>query len=137
MNQNNNNNNRPNTIDIQLINKNLSEKIQAIKQTGHVQPNNEPYVVRDEQAQGAEPQLVPGGAQQALQPNTNKQNALIKFCKDPVILLVLYMIIHNKIVNNLIFNKVKFLQNVNNEHLQSLILGAILVITYTIIKKFI
>ena len=36
-----NQSNRPNTIDIQLINKNLSEKINAIKNTGHIEKISE------------------------------------------------------------------------------------------------
>ena len=36
-----NQSNRPNTIDIQLINKNLSEKINAIKNTGNIEKISE------------------------------------------------------------------------------------------------
>ena len=73
--------NRPNTIDIQLINKNLSEKMNAIRNTGKVdevevnQENNNNTVQIGQEAEN-------------MQNSPKKSTSVFRLCKYPIILFV-------------------------------------------------
>lgn len=113
--------NRPQTIDIEAINNNLSKKINAIKQTGYVE--DQPVeVAKNKKTTSVE---------------IKKPNKSVNFLKKPLLLLIIYMIIHNKFFKKLLFSKVKFFENINDFHLKALINGIILTLLYSIIEKFI
>ena len=114
--------NRPQTIDIQAINNNLSKKINAIKQTGNVDQDK----IREAQTPVKEESV-----------KINKPSNKFIFLKKALLLLIIYMIIHNKFCNKFLYSKVNFLKNINDFHLKALISGIILTLLYSIIEKFI
>ena len=81
--------NRPNTIDIQLINKNLSEKMNAIRNTGKVDE-----VELQQEKEAAETIAI--GKQAEQMQNKPRGNSILKICKYPILLFILYALIHNK-----------------------------------------
>ena len=119
--------NRPNTIDIQLINKNLSEKMNAIRNTGKV----DEVEINDDNDNNNTVQI----AQQAetMQNNPKKGTSFLRLCKYPIILFVLYVLIHNKFTSQLLM-KIKLYDNIESNLVRSLIKGMILVILFNTCK---
>ena len=117
--------NRPNTIDIQLINKNLSEKMNAIRNTGKV----------DEAELLKEPavETLRVGEEAEEMKNKPKKSSILKMCKYPILLFILYALIHNRFALKLL-SKVSFFNNLENPLIKSLLKGFILVTLYNITK---
>lgn len=134
--------NRPNTIDIQLINKNLSEKINAIKNTGNIEKlSNDIKVMADN---AANPELntmrVGAEAEQMVVDNSKKGGiglSLMKICKQPIILMALYMIIHNQIFIKYVLNNIKMFATIENNHLKQFIKAIMLTVLFTIVKNIV
>jgi hypothetical protein len=121
--------NRPNTIDIQLINKNLSEKMNAIRNTGKVDEAE-----MREQAVAAETMAIGKEAEQMQ--NKSKNSSIFKICKYPILLFILYTLIHNKYAF-ILLNKIKFINNLQNPFIKNLIKGLILVTLFNLTKLII
>ena len=121
--------NRPNTIDIELINKNLSEKMNAIKNTGKIEN------VEIENNQENNSTMLAGKAQEAQieEMNNKPKKSILSYCKYPLTLLVLYILLHNDYTLDLL-KKIKVFENINSPILKKLILGTILVFIYNILK---
>jgi hypothetical protein len=125
--------NRPNTIDIQLINKNLSEKMNAIRNTGKVEEvgiHNDNDNNNDNNDNNTV--LI---AQQAetMQNSPKKGTSFLRLCKYPIMLFVLYVLIHNKFTSQLL-SKIKIYDNIESPLLRLLIKGILLVILFNTCK---
>jgi len=118
--------NRPNTIDIQLINKNLSEKMNAIRNTGKVdeveinEENNNNTVQIGQEAEN-------------MQNSPKKSTSVFRLCKYPIILFVLYVLLHNKYTGQAL-SKIKIYDSIESPLLRSLIKGILLVILFNTCK---
>ena len=118
--------NRPNTIDIQLINKNLSEKMNAIRNTGKVDE------VELQQEKEAAETIAIGKEAEQMQ-NKPRGNSILKICKYPILLFILYALIHNKYAFVLLA-KINFFNKLENPFIKSLIRGLLLVTVFNITK---
>ena len=137
-----NQSNRPNTIDIQLINKNLSEKINAIKNTGHIEKISEEIKVMANNITNQDLNTMKVGkdAEQMVEDNNKKGgigSSIFKFCKKPIILVLLYMLIHNKLFLKYVLNNVKGFANIENQYLRQLIMASILTLLFLVTKSII
>lgn len=121
--------NRPNTIDIQLINKNLSEKMNAIRNTGKVdeveinEENNNNTVQIGQEAEN-------------MQNSQKKSTSVFRLCKYPIILFVFYVLLHNKYTSQ-VLSKIKLYDSIESPLLRSLIKGMLLVILFNTCKLFV
>lgn len=121
--------NRPNTIDIQLINKNLSEKMNAIRNTGKVdeveinEENNNNTVQIGQEAEN-------------MQNSQKKSTSVFRLCKYPIILFVFYVLLHNKYTSQ-VLSKIKLYDSIESPLLRSLIKGILLVILFNTCKLFV
>lgn len=117
--------NRPNTIDIQLINKNLSEKMNAIRNTGKVDE------VQINEENNNTVQI--GQEAENMQNSPKKSTSVFRLCKYPIILFVLYVLLHNKFTSQAL-SKIKLYDSVESPLLRSLIKGILLVILFNTCK---
>ena len=117
--------NRPNTIDIQLINKNLSEKMNAIRNTGKVDE------VQINEENNNTVQI--GQEAENMQNSPKKSISVFRLCKYPIILFVLYVLLHNKYTSQAL-SKIKLYDSIESPLLRSLIKGILLVILFNTCK---
>ena len=135
-----NQSNRPNTIDIQLINKNLSEKINAIKNTGNIEKISEEIKIMANNLTNQDLNTMKVGkdAEAMVEENSKKGGigtSIFKICKKPVILILLYMLIHNRLFLKYVLNNIKGFNNIENMYLKQLIMASILTVLFIVLKS--
>lgn len=127
--------NKPNTVDIQAINQNISEQLNNIK----LPLKAEDFKAVADQELNVQPNetMQVGLEAENTQEHFSVTGSLLGLLKEPLALVIIFNILMNKTVRNMILGMIPMTKDSDNQHMKNLMLSLVLTGLFIILKKFI
>ena len=127
--------NKPNTVDIQAMNQNISEQLNNIK----LPLKAEDFKAVADQELNVQPNetMQVGLEAENTQEHFSVTGSLLGLLKEPLALVIIFNILMNKTVRNMILGMIPMTKDSDNQHMKNLMLSLVLTGLFIILKKFI
>ena len=132
--------NKPNTIDIQAMNQNISEQLNNIK-TNNIRL---PLKTEDFKAVADLELNVPpnetmqvGLEAENTQEHFSLTGSILRLLKEPLVLIIVFNLLMNRRVRNMVLGMIPMTKDSDNQYMKNLILSLILTGLFIVLKKFI
>lgn len=127
--------NKPNTVDIQAINQNISEQLNNIK----LPLKAEDFKAVADQELNVQPNetMQVGLEAENTQEHFSVTGSLLGLLKEPLALVIIFNVLMNKTVRNMILGMIPMTKDSDNQHMKNLMLSLVLTGLFIVLKKFI
>ena len=127
--------NKPNTVDIQAMNQNISEQLNNIK----LPLKAEDFKAVADQELNVQPNetMQVGLEAENTQEHFSVTGSLLGLLKEPLALVIIFNILMNRTVRNMILGMIPMTKDSDNQHMKNLMLSLVLTGLFIVLKKFI
>ena len=127
--------NKPNTVDIQAMNQNISEQLNNIK----LPLKAEDFKAVADQELNVQPNetMQVGLEAENTQEHFSVTGSLLGLLKEPLALVIIFNVLMNKTVRNMILGMIPMTKDSDNQHMKNLMLSLVLTGLFIVLKKFI
>lgn len=127
--------NKPNTVDIQAINQNISEQLNNIK----LPLKAEDFKAVADQELNVQPNetMQVGLEAENTQEHFSVTGSLLGLLKEPLALVIIFNVLMNRTVRNMILGMIPMTKDSDNQHMKNLMLSLVLTGLFIVLKKFI
>lgn len=132
--------NKPNTVDIQAMNQNISEQLNNIK------TNNIRLPLKTEDFKAVADQELNVPLNETMQVGLEAENtqehfsltgSILSLLKEPLVLILVFNILMNRKVRNMVLGMIPMTKDSDNQYMKNLMLSLILTGLFIVLKKFI
>ena len=127
--------NKPNTVDIQAMNQNISEQLNNIK----LPLKAEDFKAVADQELNVQPNetMQVGLEAENTQEHFSVTGSLLGLLKEPLALVIIFNVLMNRTVRNMILGMIPMTKDSDNQHMKNLMLSLVLTGLFIVLKKFI
>ena len=132
--------NKPNTIDIQAMNQNISEQLNNIKTNNIRLPlKTEDFKAVADQELNVPPNetMQVGLEAENTQEHFSLTGSILRLLKEPLVLIIVFNLLMNRRVRNMVLGMIPMTKDSDNQYMKNLILSLILTGLFIVLKKFI
>lgn len=132
--------NKPNTVDIQAMNQNISEQLNNIK------TNNIRLPLKTEDFKAVADQELNVPLNETMQVGLEAENtqehfsltgSILSLLKEPLVLILVFNLLMNRKVRNMVLGMIPMTKDSDNQYMKNLMLSLILTGLFIVLKKFI
>jgi hypothetical protein len=132
--------NKPNTVDIQAINQNISEQLNNIRNNDIKLPlKAEDFkAVADQELNIPQNETMQVGLEaENTQEHFSLTGSIMSLLKEPLVLVILFNLLMNRKVKNMVLGMIPMTKDSDNQYMKNLMLSLILTGLFIVLKKFI
>lgn len=132
--------NKPNTVDIQAMNQNISEQLNNIKTNNIRLPlKTEDFkAVADQELNIPQNETMQVGLEaENTQEHFSLTGSILSLLKEPLVLILVFNLLMNRKVRNMVLGMIPMTKDSDNQYMKNLILSLILTGLFIVLKKFI
>jgi hypothetical protein len=132
--------NKPNTVDIQAINQNISEQLNNIRNNDIKLPlKAEDFkAVADQELNIPQNETMQVGLEaENTQEHFSLTGSIMSLLKEPLVLVILFNLLMNRKVKNMVLGMIPITKDSDNQYMKNLMLSLILTGLFIVLKKFI
>jgi len=127
--------NKPNTVDIQAMNQNISEQLNNIKLPLKAEDFK---AVADQELNIPQNETMQVGLEaENTQEHFSLTGSIMSLLKEPLVLVILFNLLMNRKVKNMVLGMIPITKDSDNQYMKNLMLSLILTGLFIVLKKFI